>query len=54
MERLEAAKRTSKSGVDYWMARELGPILGYLVWGKFEPVVLRAAAALRADGRDPS
>jgi DNA-damage-inducible protein D len=54
MERLEAAKRTTPGGVGYWMARELGPILGYPTWGKFEPVVLRAAAALRADGRDPS
>jgi DNA-damage-inducible protein D len=54
MERLEAAKRTNAKGVEYWMARELGPILGYPTWGKFEPVVLRAAAALRADGMEPS
>ena len=54
MERLEAAKRLTPSGVEYWMARELGPILGYETWAKFEAVIERAARALSADGRDPS
>jgi len=54
MERLEEAKRITKDGVEYWMARELGPILGYETWGKFEPFIDRAKAALRANGRDPS
>jgi DNA-damage-inducible protein D len=54
MEELESAKKISPRGVDYWMAREIGPILGYEVWGRFEPVIDRAAAAMRASGIDPS
>ena len=36
MERLEAAKRVTSEGVEYWMAREIGPILGYEAFAKFE------------------
>jgi DNA-damage-inducible protein D len=54
MERLETAKRLTAEGVEFWLARELGPILGYPTWGKFEPVIQRAAAALTANGQDPS
>lgn len=54
MERLEALRHTSPSGVDYWMAREIGPALGYGVWGRFEPVINRAMSALQASGLDPS
>lgn len=54
MERLEAAKRTTSKGVEYWMARELGPILGYPYWRNFEPVIERAREALRAGGGNPS
>lgn len=54
MERLEAAKRVLQNGVEFWTARELGPILGYETWAKFEPVIERAAEALRANGREPS
>jgi DNA-damage-inducible protein D len=54
MERLEAAKQVTENGVEYWMARELGPILGYQTWGKFEHVVARAQAALSANGKNAS
>lgn len=54
MERLEAAKRITSDGVEYWMARELGPILGYDGWRDFEAVMKRAADALTANGLDPS
>ena len=54
MERLEAAKRTTGGGVDYWMAREIGPILGYERWDGFEPVIQRATDAIRESGADPS
>jgi DNA-damage-inducible protein D len=36
------------------MARDIGPALGYGVWGKFEPVIGRAEAAMRASGVEPS
>lgn len=54
MERLEALKRTSDRGIDYWMARDIGAPLGYAVWARFEPVILRALAAMQASGIDPS
>jgi len=54
MEKLEALKHASAKGVDYWMAREIGSPLGYEVWAKFEPVIERAAAAMRASDLDPS
>jgi DNA-damage-inducible protein D len=54
MDRLEGAKRTTEKGRDYWLAREIGPILGYPVWQNFESAIKRAEDALRASGRDPS
>jgi len=54
MERLEALKRISPKGTDYWMAREIGPVLGYEVWGKFEPVIDRARDSMTASGIDAS
>jgi DNA-damage-inducible protein D len=54
MERLEAIKKTTDDGVEYWMAREIHPILGYQVWDKFEPVIERAAESLRNNNVDPS
>lgn len=55
MERLEALKRVSPKGTDYWMAREIGSVLGYQVWARFEPVIERARTAMAASGNiDPS
>ena len=54
MERLEAAKKISPNGAEFWMARDLGPILGYPVWQNFEAVVQRALDALSSGGKDPS
>ncbi len=54
MQRLEDVKRTNSEGDDYWVGREIAPILGYEVWDKFLPVLTRAEAAIKADGGDPS
>lgn len=54
MERLEAVKRVTKSGVEYWMARDISPLLGYPTWREFEKVVDRARDAFRGNGVDPS
>ena len=54
MKKLEEAKRTSPKGVEYWMARDIHPILGYPVWDKFEPVIGRANEAYKNNGIDPS
>ncbi|MCC6982206.1 MAG: hypothetical protein IT535_02945 [Bauldia sp.] len=54
MRRLEAAKRVSGSGAEFWMAREINAILGYPTWREFESVIDRARAALLGNGIDPS
>ncbi len=54
MDRLEAVKRTSGTGADFWMAREVHTLLGYPVFDKFLPVIERARDALRGDGIEPS
>jgi DNA-damage-inducible protein D len=51
MEKLEAAKRVSPRGADYWRAREICPILGY-EWRRFEDVIGRAMAACSGVGID--
>lgn len=54
MQRLEEAKHLNNKGDDYWLAREVGPILGYQVWDKFLPVIDRAAKSITAHGSDSS
>lgn len=45
MQRLEAVKRKTTGGKDYWRAREIHEILGYPTWARFEDVIARAKAA---------
>ncbi len=54
IERLEALRHTGSNGQEYWNAREIHPVLGYLVWDKFEPVIARAASSFTANKLDPS
>lgn len=53
MDRLEALRRTTPTGVDYWHAREIGPVLGYPTWREFENVVARAREACVGAQLDP-
>lgn len=54
MQRLEGAKHTSKSGAEFWFAKEIMGLLGYKNWQNFENVVQRASDSMRANGLDPS
>jgi hypothetical protein len=47
----EAIRRTDESG-DYWMARELMPLLEYSTWQKFEEAIQRAKTDCAKAGRD--
>ena len=49
---LERVKHVNENGIEFWMAREIHPILGYPVWDKFEPVISRAATSLRENKID--
>lgn len=54
MERLENAKKTTESGADYWLARDIHSLFGYDVWSKFTPVIERARSSMASNGVNPS
>lgn len=54
IDRLEAVKRQSAQGIDFWMARDINLLLGYPTWREFEAVIERARNAMTANGIDPS
>jgi DNA-damage-inducible protein D len=45
---LDAAKRESKKGTEFWMGRTLQTLLGYSSWDKFQAVIERAVDAARS------
>ncbi|RVW06252.1 phage antirepressor Ant [Rhodococcus spongiicola] len=45
-------RRRHPDGTEYWSARELMPLLGYEKWERFEDVVDRALASMRAQGHN--
>jgi len=47
----ELIKKIDKDGVEYWLARELMPILGYLKWQNAEETIGRAAKAAINSGQ---
>lgn len=51
---LERSKRVSRLGAEYWMARDLQPLLGYTRWENFVNVIGRARMACESAGVDPS
>lgn len=54
MHRLEEVKKLNSQGDDYWIGREIYPILGYAEWDSFLPVIQRTDESMRAVGGDPS
>jgi len=48
----ESVKKIDESGVEYWEARELMPLLGYAQWRAFKEVISRAAKACINSGQD--
>ena len=50
MRALDEKRRTAPNGEDYWMARDLQPILGYERWENFESVIRKARAACDNSG----
>lgn len=49
-ERLETIRRFTAKGGEYWMARELMPILGYDTWRNFVGAIEQAKIAFDAAG----
>src|SRR5665213_67572 len=54
MERLEALKKYSDLGAEYWLARDIFPTLGYQAWRSFQDVIERAKAACKGNRLDPN
>ena len=48
---LEEKRLLTEQGYEYWMARDLLPLLGYTSWEKFEAVVRRAMEATESAGQ---
>jgi DNA-damage-inducible protein D len=46
----EAAKKFTNERIEYWMARELMPLLGYDKWDNFQGVIERARVAAKSAG----
>jgi DNA-damage-inducible protein D len=46
----EIVRRDDDSDIEFWMARDLLPLLGYRTWRNFEPVVEKAVKACELSG----
>lgn len=50
--RFENIKHTGDDGIDYWLARELAPVLNYTQWRNFTKIVDKAMLACQNSGFD--
>lgn len=53
-ETFESIKHVNEYGQEYWLARELQPILDYAQWRNFNEAIDRAKQACKNSGIDPS
>lgn len=49
-QRFEDIKHTTEEGVEFWYARELGPVLEYAKWENFHKVIKKAMLACKNSG----
>ena len=49
----EDIKHIRSDGTEYWLARELAPVLDYTKWENFSKVIRRAMIACKNSGHDP-
>ena len=47
----ESIRRQTEDGSEYWSARELGKILGYTEYGKFQNAIQKAETACKNSGQ---
>jgi DNA-damage-inducible protein D len=48
---LRESIRHEEDGVEYWSARELGPLLGYSRWQRVQPIIEQARTACAGSGQ---
>ena len=51
-QRFEDIKHTTEEGIEFWYARELGPVLDYAKWDNFRKVIDKAMLACKNSGFD--
>ncbi len=51
---LDALRKVHSNQREYWMARDLMSVLGYLKWDNFQAVISKAKMACESAGIDPS
>src|ERR1017187_734529 len=49
----DTIRRVTRKGVEFWMARELYPFLGYSSWEGFASVIAKAKAACEGNNENP-
>ena len=49
-ETFEAHAQQTETGVEYWLARDLQPLLGYSKWENFQAVIAKAKTACEVSG----
>ncbi|MDP2862556.1 MAG: hypothetical protein Q8N95_07175 [Desulfobacterales bacterium] len=49
----EDLKKINEYGAEYWSAREIQPLLGYMQWRRFENAVKRAITSCKNSGNGP-
>ncbi len=49
----EDLKKINEHGAEYWSAREIQPLLGYVQWRRFEDAVKRAITSCKQSGNEP-
>jgi len=43
----EDLNKINKDGAEYWSAREIQPLLGYMQWKRFEDAIKRALTSCK-------
>lgn len=46
----ESIKQTNIYGIEFWSARDLAPLLGYIQWRRFEDAIKRAKVSCETNG----
>lgn len=49
----EELKQSNEHGAEYWSARDLQPLLGYIQWRRFEDAIKRAIISCEQSGNNP-
>ena len=49
----EELKKVNQYSAEYWSARDLQPLLGYMQWRRFEDAINRAKTSCQQPGNDP-